>query len=65
MKDGYCMFNDFLCEGLVEYLDVNEENNLYIALYEDEVNDETTYLEIEFFILFGVCVGIILYFYYN
>lgn len=27
-------FNDFLTEGLVEYVDVNEENNSLIALYE-------------------------------
>ena len=27
-------FNDFLRDGLVEYLDVNEENNALIALNE-------------------------------
>ena len=27
-------FNDFLMRGLVEYVDVNEENNSLIALYE-------------------------------
>ena len=27
-------FNDFLVRGLVEYVDVNEENNSLIALYE-------------------------------
>lgn len=27
-------FEDFLHEGLVEYLDVNEENDCQIALYE-------------------------------
>lgn len=30
-------FEDFLHEGLVEYLDVNEENDCSIALYEKEV----------------------------
>ena len=30
-------FEDFLHEGLVEYLDVNEENDCAIALYEKEV----------------------------
>ena len=65
LKDGHRTFNDFLREGLVEYLDVNEENNSYIALYEDEVNDETTHLEIEPFTLLGVCAGIIPYPHHN
>ena len=31
-------FDDFLKEGLVEYLDVNEENDCMIALYESQIN---------------------------
>lgn len=31
-------FEDFLHEGLVEYLDVNEENDCQIALYEHMIN---------------------------
>jgi DNA-directed RNA polymerase III subunit RPC2 len=27
LREGYRTFDDFLREGLVEYLDVNEENN--------------------------------------
>lgn len=34
LKRGEWAFNDFLRNGLVEYLDVNEENNALIALYE-------------------------------
>ena len=30
-------FEDFLHEGLVEYLDVNEENDSEIALYEKHI----------------------------
>lgn len=29
-------FEDFLHHGLIEYLDVNEENDSQIALYEEE-----------------------------
>ena len=32
---GFRSFDDFLREGLVEYLDVNEESDSEIALYED------------------------------
>ena len=34
LKRGEWGFSDFLRNGLVEYLDVNEENNALIALYE-------------------------------
>lgn len=31
-------FEDFLHDGLVEYLDVNEENDCQIALYEHMIH---------------------------
>jgi DNA-directed RNA polymerase III subunit RPC2 len=34
LKLGLKDFNDFLREGIIEYLDVNEENNALIALTE-------------------------------
>ncbi|KAF3854660.1 hypothetical protein F7725_022715 [Dissostichus mawsoni] len=55
LSQGYRTFEDFLHEGLVEYLDVNEENDCQIALYEHMINKDTTHLEIEPFTLLG-CV---------
>ena len=37
LTQGFRSFEDFLKEGLVEYLDVNEENDCMIALYESEI----------------------------
>ena len=51
------MFDDFVTTGLIEYLDVNEENDSKIALYESDINPKTTHLEIEPFTLLGVCAG--------
>lgn len=34
LTQGLRSFEDFLREGLVEYLDVNEENDSNVALYE-------------------------------
>ncbi|XP_071700957.1 DNA-directed RNA polymerase III subunit 2 [Rutidosis leptorrhynchoides] len=59
LKDGVRNFDSFLREGLIEYLDVNEENNALIALYEDETTRETTHIEIEPLTLLGVCAGLI------
>ena len=58
-------FSDFVKKGLVEYLDVNEENDSVIAIYESEVSLETTHLEIEPFTLLGVCAGLIPYPHHN
>ena len=58
-------FEDFLRSGLVEYLDVNEENDCNIALYESEISDITTHLEIEPFTILGVCAGLIPYPHHN
>ncbi|KVH97885.1 DNA-directed RNA polymerase, subunit 2 [Cynara cardunculus var. scolymus] len=59
LKDGVRNFDSFLREGLIEYLDVNEENNALIALYEGEATHETTHVEIEPFTILGACAGLI------
>lgn len=59
LLDGVRCFDDFLREGLIEYLDVNEENNALIGLYEGEATFETTHIEIEPFTILGVCAGLI------
>ena len=60
------VFDDFLTKGLVEYLDVNEENTCLIALYESNIEPgSTTHLEIEPFTLLGVCAGLIPYPHHN
>ena len=62
---GEMEFNDFLAKGLVEYLDVNEENDSLIAIYESDMAADTTHLEIEPFTLLGVCAGLIPYPHHN
>ncbi|XP_076078622.1 DNA-directed RNA polymerase III subunit RPC2-like isoform X1 [Mytilus galloprovincialis] len=65
LSQGFRSFDDFLKEGLVEYLDVNEENDCMIALYESQINSDTTHLEIEPFTILGVCAGLIPYPHHN
>lgn len=65
LKDGVRTFDSFLREGLIEYLDVNEENNALIALYEGEATPESTHIEIEPFTILGVCAGLIPYPHHN
>ncbi|OMP08928.1 hypothetical protein COLO4_05983 [Corchorus olitorius] len=65
LLDGVRSFDDFLRHGLIEYLDVNEENNALIALYEGEATPDTTHIEIEPFTILGVCAGLIPYPHHN
>ncbi|KAJ1514349.1 DNA-directed RNA polymerase III core subunit ret1 [Coelomomyces lativittatus] len=62
---GTLVFEDFLRCGLIEYLDVNEENDAYITLYEKDINLATTHLEIEPFTLLGAVAGLIPYPHHN
>lgn len=45
---GLRSFDDFLRDGLVEFLDVNEENDCNIAVDEKHIEPHTTHLEVEF-----------------
>lgn len=65
MRKGSMEFDDFLARGLVEYLDVNEENDSNIAVYEHEINQTTTHLEIEPFTILGAVAGLIPYPHHN
>ncbi|KAF9006949.1 hypothetical protein BDQ17DRAFT_1389117 [Cyathus striatus] len=65
LKKGNVTFDDFLLKGLVEYLDVNEENDTYIALYESDIVPTTTHLEIEPFTILGAVAGLIPYPHHN
>ncbi|TKA65459.1 DNA-directed RNA polymerase III subunit RPC2 [Cryomyces minteri] len=65
LRKGSMEFDDFLSRGLVEYLDVNEENVSNIAIYEDEINETTTHLEIEPFTVLGAVASLIPYPHHN
>ncbi|KAJ6028202.1 DNA-directed RNA polymerase III subunit RPC2 [Penicillium herquei] len=65
LRDGRMSFDDFLAQGLVEYLDVNEENDSYISIYEKDINEATTHLEIEPFTVLGAVAGLIPYPHHN
>lgn len=50
---------------MVEFLDVNEENDSFIACYESDITIQTTHLEIATFTLLGVCAGLVPYPHHN
>ncbi|KAG0077390.1 DNA-directed RNA polymerase III core subunit ret1 [Linnemannia elongata] len=65
LSAGKLTFDDFLRMGLIEYLDVNEESDSNIALYEREIIPESTHVEIEPFTILGAVAGLIPYPHHN
>lgn len=65
LRKGTMDFDDALSRGIVEYLDVNEENDSNIAIYEDNIGPNTTHLEIEPFTILGAVAGLIPYPHHN
>lgn len=66
LERNQLQFSDLVQQGLVEYLDVNEENNGLIALSEEDIDpSKTTHLEISPLAILGVCAGVIPYPHHN
>lgn len=65
LRTGAMDFDDFLYRGIIEYVDVNEENDSNIACYESDVNETTTHMEIEPFTILGAVAGLIPYPHHN
>ncbi|CCW59776.1 unnamed protein product [Phytomonas sp. EM1] len=65
LRSGLRTLNDFLAEGLIEYVDVNESNDCLIAVYPRDITEFTTHMEVEPLSLLGVVAGIIPYPHHN
>jgi DNA-directed RNA polymerase III subunit RPC2 len=65
LEAGKVTFQDFLSQGILEWVDVNEENDSLIAFREADITEETTHLEIEPLTLLGAVAGLIPYPHHN
>ncbi|MHA1302698.1 MAG: DNA-directed RNA polymerase subunit B, partial [Candidatus Heimdallarchaeaceae archaeon] len=54
-------WNELVQMGAVEYVDAEEEENLLIALGEENITDETTHMEITPSTILGICASLIPY----
>ncbi|EUD64425.1 DNA-directed RNA polymerase III subunit RPC2 [Plasmodium inui San Antonio 1] len=61
LENGTINFFDLLKSSVIEWIDVNEQNNLLIALKESDISINTTHLEIDPLTILGVVAGLIPY----
>ena len=65
LERGEMKFQDFLIQGIIEWVDVNEENDSLIAFREPDITVDHTHLEIEPLTLLGAVAGLIPYPHHN
>ncbi|MDR2699777.1 MAG: DNA-directed RNA polymerase subunit B [Nitrososphaerota archaeon] len=58
---GEWSWEDIVKAGYIEYLDAEEEENAFIAISYDDIQPETTHLEIATYTILGICASTIPY----
>ncbi|MFD1685458.1 DNA-directed RNA polymerase subunit B [Halobellus litoreus] len=61
VKEGSLEFEDLVERGYVEFIDAEEEEDIYVAVDEDEIDEDHTHLEIDPQLIFGIGAGMIPY----
>jgi DNA-directed RNA polymerase subunit B' len=52
-------WNDLVKQGIIEYVDASEENNLLVAMKPEDLTKETTHLEIDPIAMFGLITALV------
>ena len=61
IQQGNLNWEDLIQKGLIEYIDASEEENALVALFEEELTQEHTHLEIDPISLFGAITSLVPY----
>ncbi len=61
VENGELKWFDLIHDGIIEYIDAEEEENAFIAMFEDDITPEHTHVEIDPSTMLGICAGIIPY----
>ncbi|MUV56985.1 DNA-directed RNA polymerase subunit B [Halogeometricum sp. CBA1124] len=61
VKNDELDFEDLIDRGYIEFIDAEEEEDIYVAVDEDDLNEDHTHLEIDPQLIFGIGAGMIPY----
>ena len=61
VQNGDLTFEDLVERGYIEFIDAEEEEDIYVAVDEDDVGPKNTHLEIDPQLIFGIGAGMIPY----
>ncbi|ERG95611.1 DNA-directed RNA polymerase subunit B [Haloquadratum walsbyi] len=61
VKNDDLSFEDLVNRGYIEFIDAEEEEDIYVAVDEDEIEEAHTHLEIDPQLIFGIGAGMIPY----
>lgn len=61
IQEGRLKWSDLVNEGCIEYIDAEEEENLFIAVRPEEVHDEHTHCEVDPMVILGIGSSLVPY----
>ncbi|WP_435344361.1 DNA-directed RNA polymerase subunit B [Haloarchaeobius sp. HRN-SO-5] len=61
VENGELEFDDLVEHGYVEFIDAEEEEDIYVAVDEEDLDEDHTHLEVDPQLIFGIGAGMIPY----
>lgn len=59
LEQGKMSWTDLVKEGIIEYMDAAEEEDAFVALYPDQINETTTHAEVDLIDVFGLITSLV------